>query len=82
MDGHFNERSERMSTSAVRHEAAHIVARAAFSALELNGTIVDHIPHAYEVWRSEHQRTGIDSSARDEFRYSVLVALGTLGFSF
>jgi len=71
-----------MTTVRVKDRAALIVGRAAYCALDFGcGTVAQYVQSCYEVWSDDDRRTGVDSVERDEFRYQVLVALGTLGFS-
>ncbi len=55
-----------------------IAMNAAQSAFDLGGSINEHMQSAYDMWRSEFIRTGIDSMEKDEIAYSVLEKINQL----
>ena len=72
-----------MTIASIHTAAATIISRAAFASLDFGQSqiVSGNVQCAYEVWLSDFRRTGPDTSAKDEFAYSVRKAIESLGFS-
>lgn len=63
-------------------QAAEIVRRGAWSALDCNDTdpsnLASHVGYAFDAWVGEDIRDGVDSMERDEYRAQVRQLVETL----